>query len=94
MAGHSSRQGKARKVERAGDKYATRLEKTFTFTSTASEVCFEIGKMRADSVTIGLEFRSSSRGTTRDRYRLRPDGKTMLACYLIEYPYGLPPSRR
>jgi len=81
------------KVETRGEKYADAMEKTFTvYEHGIEKFVSRSGKMRADSVTIGLDIPKARRAeTTELTVQVAPSmATTMLDAlpYLIDYPYG------
>jgi len=81
------------KVEARAAKYADAMEKTFTIYEHGIEkFVSRSGKMRADSVTIGLDIPKARRvETTELTVQVAPSmATTMLDAlpYLIDYPYG------
>jgi uncharacterized protein YfaS (alpha-2-macroglobulin family) len=81
------------KVEARGGKYADAMEKTFSvYEHGIEKFVSRSGKMRSDSVTIGLDIPKARRTeTTELSVQVAPSmATTMLDAlpYLIDYPYG------
>jgi uncharacterized protein YfaS (alpha-2-macroglobulin family) len=81
------------KVEARADKYADAMEKTYTvYEHGIEKFVSRSGKMRSDSVSIGLEIPKARRPeTTTLTVQVAPSmATTMLDAlpYLIDYPYG------